>query len=270
MTGLIVTALRWLAWTRMILKSDNEPALLQLMRTAAGWAKVELQEIDQLGEEHPTAYDSQANGAVESGIRNVRADLRTMRLDLEDRLSAQLPIGHPMMAWLVRHVGFCHTAFAKGADGRTAWQTVRGRVYGQRLYHFGEKVHWKLPMKGPRSQPRGNTGEKWQTGIYLGNEYEANSYVVSIGDTTVSSRAVIRYPDPERWSRESVEAVAAFPWTTREDREPPVALGEPREPAPAPEVDESKSFRRFKINPADIQKFGTTRGCTQCDHINHH
>jgi len=57
-TGLIVTALRWLAWTRMILKSDNEPALLQLMRTAAGWAKVELQEIDQLGEEHPTAYDS--------------------------------------------------------------------------------------------------------------------------------------------------------------------------------------------------------------------
>ncbi len=190
-----------------------------------------------------------------------------MRLDLEDRLSAEVPIGHPVMAWLVRHVGFCHTAFVKGADGRTPWERVRGRVYGQRLYHFGEKVHWKLPEKGPRARPRGNADEKWQPGIYLGNEYEASSYIVSLGEVTVSSNAVMRYPDVERWSRDGVQAVAAFPWTTRDNREPPMALGEQRQAAPPVVTEEPKALRRLRINPADVERFGTTPGCTQCDNI---
>ena len=64
-TGLICTGMKWLGWRRMILKCDNEPPLLQLMRSAASLAKVEFKELEQLGEEHPIPYDSQANGAVE-------------------------------------------------------------------------------------------------------------------------------------------------------------------------------------------------------------
>ena len=121
-TGLIVTALRWLAYTRVIMKCDNEPALATLVKAASKIARTELQELQQLGQEHPTPYDSQANGAIESGVRNVRQDIRTMRGDLEDRLGVQIPINHPVMAWLVRHVGFVHTAFVKGRDGRTPWK----------------------------------------------------------------------------------------------------------------------------------------------------
>ena len=215
-TGLVVTALRWLAYTRALIKCDNEPALLALIRGATQIAKVQLDELKQIGEEHPTAYDSQANGSAESGVRTIRADLRTMRSDLESRLGAQVPIQHPVMSWLVRHVGFNHTAFVKGPDGRTPWERVRGRPYSQRLYHFAERVHWKLPSKGPRAQPRGNASDRWQSGVYLGNEYEANSYIVSLGDTTVAARAVMRYPGPERWSRESVQAISAHPWSGHE------------------------------------------------------
>ena len=70
-TGLIVTALRWLGYIRLIIKSDNEVSLIALVRAAIELAKVEVPGLSQLGEEHPTAYDSQANGATESGIRNV-------------------------------------------------------------------------------------------------------------------------------------------------------------------------------------------------------
>ena len=65
-TGLMATALRWLAYTRLMLKSDNEAALVQLMRAVATLAKTEIKELEQLCEEHPSPYDSQANGGVAS------------------------------------------------------------------------------------------------------------------------------------------------------------------------------------------------------------
>ncbi len=268
-TGLVATALKWLAYTRVIIKCDNEPALVALMRSATQLAKVDLDNLRQIGEEHPTPYDSQANGAVETGVRTARADIRTMRSDLGSRLKAQVRIDHPIMSWLVRHVGFTFTASVKGPDGRTPWERVRGRPYGQRLYHFGERVHWKMPAKGPRAQPRGNASDRWQSGVYLGNEYESNSYIVSLGDTTISSRAVMRFPDAERWSRETVEAITAHPWTGHEraEREPRVTFADIQRPVRDPVVEQPKSLRRFRINPTDIDRFGATAGCPQCDHM---
>ena len=122
-------------------------------------------------------------------------------------------------------------------------------------------------MKGPRAQPHGNAGAKWETGTYLGNEYESNAYIVSMGEFTVSSRAVIRYPDTERWSCEAAQTVAAYPWTTRDSREPQMPLGEPRRAAAPIETSEPKALRRLRINPADIERFGQTPGCVQCDNI---
>ena len=226
-TGLVVTALRWLAYTRVILKCDNEPALLQLMRNAIALAKTEVANLAQIGEEHPTAYDSQANGGIESAIRVLRQDLRTMRLDLESRLGAEVPIDHPLMAWLVRHVAFLYTAFMKGSDGRTPWERVRGRPYSQRIYHFAERVHWKLPTKGPKSQPRGNAASRWEAGLYLGNEMHANSYIVSLGKVTVASRAIERFPEQDRWSREVTQALTVTPGVRRRSQNAESSLASP-------------------------------------------
>ena len=269
-TGLLVTALKWLGYTRYILKSDNEPALLAMAHAAMKMARVEIPEMEQLTEEHPTAYDSQANGATEVGVRAMRGDIRTARSDLEDRLGAQVPISHPIMAWLVRHVGFTRTAFVRQSDGRTPWETIRGRPYSQRLYHFGERVHWKLPTKGPKSQPRGNASDMWQAGIYLGNEYLNNSYIVSTGSTTVSSRAVIRFPGAERWSKPTVEGVTAYPWSGHEPPAPRVQFKDAPEFVRATDVAEPKAMRRLRINPSDLDQFGFTTGCTQCQHVMDH
>ena len=64
-TDLMVKALKWFGYTRLIVKSDNEPALNRLVKSAIDKAKLEMPELRQIAEEHPTAYDSKANGAAE-------------------------------------------------------------------------------------------------------------------------------------------------------------------------------------------------------------
>ena len=147
-TDLMVKALKWFGYTRFIVKSDNEPALNRLVKSAIDKAKLEMPELRQIAEEHPTAYDSKANGAVESGVRNVRQDLRTAKADLQSRLGAHIPVGHPIMAWLVRHVGFTHIAFLKGSDGRTSWHKIRGRPYTQTIVPLRRTRTLESPHEG--------------------------------------------------------------------------------------------------------------------------
>ena len=49
----VLCDLEWLGHTRVIVKADNEPAILQLLREAIKGIKTELELADQIGEEHP-------------------------------------------------------------------------------------------------------------------------------------------------------------------------------------------------------------------------
>ena len=60
----------WLGYSRVTLKSDNERAILALMREALRSIKVDV--VDQANEAHPANYDSKHSGAVENAVKLVQ------------------------------------------------------------------------------------------------------------------------------------------------------------------------------------------------------
>ncbi len=152
----VLGCLQWLGHTRIILKSDNEPAVEAVVKRVVELAKIEIKDLDQVSKEDPASYDSQSNGGTEVGIRIVRGLLRTLKLCLEQRIGKYIPVDHPVMGWLLGHVCMLQNILVRGPDGLTSWQRVRGRAFGQQLVGFGECVLYRYPGKGPHHQPDGN------------------------------------------------------------------------------------------------------------------
>ena len=59
----------WLGHTKMIFKSDNEPALQTLLEQALERARVQCRGLASISQEHPPAYDSQSNNGVGVDIK---------------------------------------------------------------------------------------------------------------------------------------------------------------------------------------------------------
>jgi hypothetical protein len=251
--GLITAAVTWLGHTRLILKADNERALQALVTSSLRAMRIEVPELEQITKEAPVPYLSKSNGGTEVGIRNVRKDFRTMRMCLEDRLGHKVPVEHPICSWLLQHVAFLQTALVRGDDGFTAWTKVRGRPFSQRLYGFGEQVHWKRPPKGPRHAPDGNMGTNWGSGTYIGHDRGSNAYLVASHDEgIIHTHAIQRRPLDERWDKAVIEAITQTPWSLKEKQDTQVRFHETVEKV-TPDVREPlTSFRRMKLYRSDF------------------
>ena len=202
--GLVVADIAWLGHTKMILKSDNEPALQTLVEQALERARVQCRGLTSISQEHPPAYDSQSNGGVEVGIRLIRGLFRTLKLCTEARLDKFVPVDHPLVSWLLEHTCLILSVRVRGSDGLTAWARVRGRAFNQRMLSFAESVLYKLPTKGPRAAPDGNMGTRWAIGTFLGYSRNSNCYLVSTADGVIPARSLQRRPSQERWSPDEV------------------------------------------------------------------
>ena len=62
--NLVVQAVEWLGHTRLILKSDNEPALHTLVEQSLEEIRIKVRGVAQISTEHPPRYDSQSNASV--------------------------------------------------------------------------------------------------------------------------------------------------------------------------------------------------------------
>ena len=107
----------WLGYPKVLLKSDNEPAIVALLKETLKGLKVDAMDAAPV---HPPAYDSKANGSVENACRQVQGLLRTLKFCIESRIQRRIPCGHSIMAWLVRHTAL------ECADAR------RGRAHSVR------------------------------------------------------------------------------------------------------------------------------------------
>ena len=268
---LVVTDIEWIGHTKMILKSDNEPALQTLVVQSLERARVTCEGIDKISQEHPAKYDSQSNGGVEVGVMLIRGLFRTHKLCLESRIGKFVPIDHAVVPWLLEHTSLLLNVRQKGPDGLTAWARCRGRAFNQRLLAFGECVLYKFPMKGPKSAPDGNMGAKWGDAVFLGYHRNSNSYIVHHATGVDTSRSLARRPDKERWCAETVAKLQSTPWSLHERPEQEVRFHEAADatgadPATAP----PPSLRKMRINKADLDKYGYTVDCPQCRRTEEH
>ena len=120
----IVDDCKWLGYSKVILKSDNERPIVRLPTEAFKALRIE-NVVEQAMEENPPPFDPQAYGGIEVGVKLVKGQLKTMRSALEAKIGYKLPVVHPLMAWLVSYSASVLTWFTRGPDGRTAYQRVR-------------------------------------------------------------------------------------------------------------------------------------------------
>ena len=151
----------WLGYANVILKSDNEPALVKLLKAALSTLKVS--GVDQVGEEHSPPYDSQVNGSVENAVKLLKARMRTLKLCLERRIGKRISPRHPIMSWLAPHAAAILRYRSRGDDGKTPHEMIRLRPFDSRLVALGERCGDKLRSKEPTDEEH-----KWYQGIFLG------------------------------------------------------------------------------------------------------
>ena len=86
--NLITGDIAWMGHVRLLLKTDQEKSLVALVSRALLTLRIQVTDLESVNVEHSQAYDSQASGGTEVGIRSLRGLYRTLRLCLEVRPSS--------------------------------------------------------------------------------------------------------------------------------------------------------------------------------------
>ena len=219
--------------------------------------------LDRVGEEHSPPYDSQANGAVESAVKQIKGRLRTMKLCLERRIGKRVPPKHPIVAWLVDHCAALLRFRMRGSDGKTPYERIRLRPYNGRLMCFAEKIRYKHRAKEPIEDDH-----RFHQGIFLGIDQLTGQYVVFDPDLSAvrMSRTVKLLPDEVKWNANNIESVKVTPYDEFVAQDPGVIFQD--RPANPDEQDPPRKqhARKLYLKAEDFRAYGHTVSCPRCDH----
>ena len=197
----------------------------------------------------------------------IRGLFRTLRLGLEASIGKQIPVDHAIIPWLLEHTALLLSIRTRLPNGLTPWAMARGCPFGQKIIGFGERVLWKLPTKGPNSQPDGNMGARWEDGVFVGYNRNSNTFIILTKDGKKAVRSINRYPEQTRWSADGIAKIKATPWSERETADPIVRFQEPITDKNDAALAPPRALERFRINAQDFRTHGYTDGCPQCSHI---
>lgn len=126
-------------YKRVMLKSDQEPAILDLKNKLKKVVKIDLVMEETL------VGDSQSGGMFENAVKRMQGNARTYKLAVEQRLGLHIPEDHPIMSWLIRHSTANDNRFHVGKDGMTALRRLRGRNFRRKIVEFAECVWYLVP-----------------------------------------------------------------------------------------------------------------------------
>ena len=89
---------KWLGYTKLTLKSDNEPVIVKLL---SEWLReLQINGVSQVLGVHSPEYDPQASGAAEVGVKLPKNHLRTLRRNLENEIVIEFPFDtHWVPGW---------------------------------------------------------------------------------------------------------------------------------------------------------------------------
>ena len=189
---MIVKDLHILGFHRVVFRSDNEPAILSLLRA------VKLAWSGDVVQETSAERDPQSNGAAESSANVVKGQVRSIKLAVESASGVEVPADHDLLKCLCRMQPSMHRRFAVGRDGKTAYERNVGRRAVPPLAQFGERVWW-MPLQ-PSNRRQGPRDSRFEQGKYLGPLDGSNTVLVGTASGVVKARTIKRLPPGERWT----------------------------------------------------------------------
>ena len=97
-SSFLTAFIKSLGFKRLLVRSDNERSLSSLIeRVTSNLTGVELVLMTSPEGDH------QANGLAEVGVREIKAQTRILRSQLEQRLGSRIDEKDPLMSWIPRH-----------------------------------------------------------------------------------------------------------------------------------------------------------------------
>ena len=156
---------RWvddLGFQKVTFKSDQEPSIIALIAAIKRCREPGAQTIV----EHSPVGESQSNGAAERAVGEVKGMIRTLRVGLDRKLDAKLEANHVIFPWLIEHAGVLISRHKVWNDGRTAYETIKGKRASTPLCGFAERIMffafgdsdraqvavWRVPRAHPEEQ----------------------------------------------------------------------------------------------------------------------
>ena len=125
---------------------------------------------------HSLVRESQSNGFIEGGVKTVEGMVRTIKLNLEQRLHECIEVDHPIFCWLMEHAADVSKKFRKGVDGKTAYERLTGKPYRGEILEFG------CQDRVPGNTQGGLLAARWHTGVWLGKRFASDEHLVSMPD----------------------------------------------------------------------------------------
>ena len=251
-------------FSRFMAKSDGEPAILDLKRRAIAAASSQHgKDIEPI--ESPKA-ESQCNGFIENGVREMKGMARTIKFATEELHDTKVSQSHPCLPWLVRHSAAMINIGQRGPDGRTAYERQRGKPFRSQIPSFSEKVLWL-----PAGKRKSTLDIKWQVGIYLGIVRRSDESFIGTPDGVVKARSVKRLSREERSDAALFNAIRGSPWQPtpgKDSLEVPVRIQLPHvvdtSSLPPKPVEIARNRAVYIRKPIELQKYGYTDGCAGC------
>ena len=108
---------------RMVLKSDQEPAIRGMCERLAEALKPWVEVVDEVS----PVGDHQANGEIENAVKELEKQIRIPKHSVKRMMQLVIQDDHPVMAWFPQHAGFILSRFQVFEDGKTAWKSVSTR-----------------------------------------------------------------------------------------------------------------------------------------------
>ena len=187
----------------LILKCDNEPAIIALRNTLGKSIG------GRIIPESPPKGESQSNGEIEESCKTIRGFTKVLKDQIEDETGDKLDGKDNIIQWMIRWGAMLPSRFLVGKDGRTAYERRRGRRCNVPTERFGEKV-WYKELKG-KSETAGKIESGWREGLWLGHARSSNEIFVGTREGVVRAWAIRKKPYEEQWDGDLVKNMMGTP-----------------------------------------------------------
>ena len=204
----VTNFVRRLGYKRVVFKSDNEPALLALLKVVID----NLPGVEVVPRNSPEG-DHAAHGLADIGVREAKGQTRVIRSHLESKLGTRLAEDEEILTWIPRHGVNCINRYRIGEDGRTPEQRRTGRKWKRTVVDFGETVFYRpIARSGGRKE---DAEARTKKGVFVGHHERTGTHLMMTLEGLARGVGIHRLPESQRRNLDFVRSCRGVPWGVR-------------------------------------------------------
>ena len=186
--------------TQVIIRSDGEPALMQVagaVRDARRAGPVTTLETSEPG-------DRAGNWSV--GL--VGGMVRTLS-EREFNCQMQIPPESKTVAWIIGHATKLLNLDTVGSTGKVPFEQWRGRGHHMGRSLFGQRVWYRVCPLTDRTK----ADDRMESGMFVGFRMKSSEHTLIASGEAITARTIRRRPVSERFANlEEIVNVPVWPW----------------------------------------------------------